>query len=143
MNSVTLVGRLTKDPGLKKTESGHSVCNMRLAIDDIYSKEDRADFFDITVWGKQAEHCERYLRKGAMVGIEGKLRSDSYTDANGKKHYPVTINANRVQFLTWPTTATQNMPTGIVQDGAQDPRAAAQAEAAASQAQAAGSEIPI
>ena len=102
MNNVNLIGRLTKDPELRKTDEGQSICTFNLAMDDTYSKEDRADFLQIKVFGLQAENCERYLRKGFIAGVQGRLRSDSYTDSEGVRRYPVTVICDRCQFLQWP-----------------------------------------
>jgi single-strand DNA-binding protein len=102
MNSVNLIGRLTKDPELRKTDEGKSISIFTLAVDDTFSKEDRADFIRITVFGKQADNCEKYLRKGFLAGVSGRFRSDIYTDAEGVKRYPIDIVADRVQFLQWP-----------------------------------------
>jgi single-strand DNA-binding protein len=103
MNTANIIGRLTKDPELRRTDEGRAICTFTLAIDDIYSKEDRADFIRVTVFGNQGENCEKYLRKGSMAGVYGRIRSDSYTDGEGVKRYPVGVIAERVQFLTWPT----------------------------------------
>ena len=102
MNSVNVIGRLTKDPEFRVTEDGKKICNLRLAIDDTFSKEDRADFISVTVFGNQGENCERYLRKGFITGVQGRMRSESYTDSEGVKRYPIKIMADRVQFLQWP-----------------------------------------
>jgi single-strand DNA-binding protein len=102
MNSVNIIGRLTKDPEMRKTVEGKTICTLRLAIDDAFSKEDRADFISVTVFGNQGDNCEKYLRKGFITGVQGRLRSDSYTDNDGVKRYPVKIIAERVQFLQWP-----------------------------------------
>ena len=93
MNSVSIIGRLVKDPEMKKTDDGMSVCDLRLAIDDTFSKEDRADFINVTVFGNQADVCERYLRKGFITGVSGHIRSDVYTDAEGARRYPVKLIA--------------------------------------------------
>jgi single-strand DNA-binding protein len=98
MNSVNIIGRLTKDPEIRKTAEGKTVCTLRLAIDDTFSREDRADFIGVTVFGNQGDNCERYLRKGFITGVQGRLRSDSYTDSEGVKRYPIKIIAERVQF---------------------------------------------
>jgi single-strand DNA-binding protein len=102
MNSVNVIGRLTKDPEIRKTEEGVTICSLRLAVDDTFSKEDRADFINVTVFGAQGEVCEKYLRKGFICGVSGRIRSDVYTDAEGVKRYPVKLTAERVQFLQWP-----------------------------------------
>ena len=106
MNNVNLIGRLTKDPELRKTEEGTSICTFNIAVDDIFSKEDRADFLRVTVFGTQAENCQKYLRKGFLTGVNGRLRSDSYTDSEGVKRYTVSITGERIQFLQFPERET-------------------------------------
>lgn len=102
MNNINVIGRLTKDPELRKTEEGKSICNFSLAIDDVHSKEERADFVRCTVFGNQGENCEKYLKKGFLAGVSGRLRSDTYKDSEGITRYPVNLIADRVQFLQWP-----------------------------------------
>ena len=102
MNSVNIIGRLVRDPEVKRTEEGRTICDLRIAVDDIFSKEGRTDFINVTVFGNQGDVCERYLRKGFMAGVSGRIRSDMYTDAEGVKRYPVKLVADRVQFLEWP-----------------------------------------
>jgi single-strand DNA-binding protein len=112
MNNVTLIGRLTKDPELRKTDDGKTICNFNLAIDDPYSKEDRADFIRVVVFGSQADNCQKYLRKGFMAGVSGRIHSDKYTDADGIKRYPIDIVAERVQFLQWRATRSNVKSVG-------------------------------
>ena len=102
MNAVNIIGRLVRDPDMNRAGNGQVVCNLRIAIDDVFSKENRADFINATVFGKQAEVCERYLRKGYLAGVSGRIRTDAYTDADGARRYPVKIIADRVQLLSWP-----------------------------------------
>jgi single-strand DNA-binding protein len=102
MNNVNLIGRLTKDPEVRKMDEGRTICTFTLAVDDTFSKEDRSDFIRVTVFGNQGDLCERYLRKGFLAGVSGRIRTDQYTDAEGVKRYPVEITAERVQFLQWP-----------------------------------------
>ena len=102
MNSVNFIGRLTHEPEVKKTGNGLSVCDLRFAIDDTHSKEDRSDFINVTVFGNQADVCERYLRKGFLAGVSGRIRSETYTGQDGVKRYPVKVVADRVQFVQWP-----------------------------------------
>ena len=108
MNAVNIVGRLVKDPEIKKTDDGRTVCDLRFAIDDPFSKSDRSDFITVTTFGVQAENCDKYLRKGLMAGITGRIRSDVYTDADGIKRYPVKIMADRVQYLEYPERARES-----------------------------------
>jgi single-strand DNA-binding protein len=102
MNNVSLIGRLTRDPEMKRFGDGKIVANLTIAVDDTFSRDDRTDFFRISVWGNQAELCEKYLRKGFLTGVSGRMRADEYKDAEGKKHYPVSVSADRIQFLQWP-----------------------------------------
>ena len=101
MNNVNIIGRLCRDPELKKIEGGKSICTFSLAVDDVFAKEDRADFIRVTVFGNQGDNCAKYLKKGFLAGVSGRFRSDSYTDAEGVKRYPISIIAERVQFLSW------------------------------------------
>ena len=105
MNNINLIGRLTKDPESKKTEEGRTICNFTVAIDDTWSKEDRADFIRVTVFGNQGDNCQKYLRKGILTGVSGRIRSDVYTGDDGVVRYPVTVTADRVQFIQWPDRA--------------------------------------
>ncbi|MCL2343396.1 MAG: single-stranded DNA-binding protein [Firmicutes bacterium] len=102
MNAVNIIGRLTKDPEIRKTQDGTTICNLRIAIDDSHSREDRTDFIGVTVFGSQGDVCEKYLRKGFLCGVSGRLRSDVYTDQEGIKRYPITLTADRVQFIQFP-----------------------------------------
>ena len=102
MNSVNIIGRLVRDPEIKKTDEGLAICNLRIAVDDAHSKDDRADFINVTAFGIQANLCERYLRKGFITGVSGHIRSEVYTDSAGVKRYPVKVTAENVQFLQWP-----------------------------------------
>jgi single-strand DNA-binding protein len=108
MNAINVIGRLTKDPDLRRMEdSGRAICTFTLAVDDVDSKEDRADFIRVSVFGNQGENCDKYLRKGSLAGVSGRIKSDSYVDKEGVKRYPVGVVADRVQFLTWPSEPLQ------------------------------------
>ena len=102
MNSVNIIGRLTRDPDKKKTGEGRTICSFTLAVDDIYSKDERTDFLRITVFGNPGDLCERYLRKGFLAGVTGRLRNESYADSEGKTRYALNIIAENVRFLQWP-----------------------------------------
>ena len=102
VNSINVIGRLTRDPELRETSEGKSVCNFSLAVNDVHSKEDRADFIRCTVFGVQGEKCEKHLKKGVLTGVSGRIRSDTYKDSEGITRYPVSIIADRVKFLEWP-----------------------------------------
>lgn len=98
INSVVLTGRLTKDVDLRVTNYGKNVARFTLAVDRNYKSDQQADFFTVSVWGKQAENMATYCHKGSLVGIQGHLRSGSY-DKNGQKVYFVDVEADSVQFL--------------------------------------------
>jgi single-strand DNA-binding protein len=102
MNQVVLIGRLTRDPELRFIpNSGTAVARFSMAVNREFSKEKEADFFNIVVWGKPAESCANYLKKGRLVAVNGSMRNNNYEDKNGVKHYNIEINAQRVEFLEW------------------------------------------
>lgn len=102
MNNVVLIGRLTKDPELRYIpESQNAVATFTLAVDRPFAKEKQADFIRITVFGKQAENCERFLTKGRMAGIQGRIQTGSYKNKEGATVYTTDVVADRVEFLEW------------------------------------------
>jgi single-strand DNA-binding protein len=105
INRVVLVGNLTKDPELRSTPSGTSICKLRIAVNTRRKDEtgqwvDKPNYFDVTVWGNQGESCAQYLSKGRPVAIDGRLdwREWDATDGSGKRQ-AVEIIAENVQFL--------------------------------------------
>jgi single-strand DNA-binding protein len=113
MNQVVLIGRLTRDPELRFIpNSGTAVARFSIAVNREFKREGQpdADFFNIVVWGKSAENCANYLKKGRLVAVNGSLRNNNYEDKNGVKHYSIEINANRVQFLEWGDNNNNNRP---------------------------------
>ncbi len=104
MNSVNLIGRLTRDPEVRYTSGTQmAVASFTIAIDRMTREgaERQADFPRITVFGKQAENCEKYLVKGRKVAIEGRIQTGSYQNKNGDTVYTTDVVANRVEFLEW------------------------------------------
>lgn len=100
MNNVVLIGRLTRDPELRYIpESQTAVATFTLAVDRPFSKEKQADFIRITVFGKQAENCERFLTKGRMAAVQGRLQTGSYKNKEGATVYTTDVVADRVEFL--------------------------------------------
>lgn len=121
MNSVVLIGRLTKDPEIRYTpENLKPVATFSIAVDRPFAKEKTADFFNIVVFGKPAENCGSFLIKGRLVGIQGRLQNDSYTDKEGIKRYRTDIIADRVEFLEWGDKAKGGLPPGITEDTEDD-----------------------
>ena len=105
INRVVLTGNLTRDPELRSTSSGTSVCSLRIATNtrrkDPHTGEwtDRANYFDVTVWGAQGENCARFLSKGRPVAIDGRLEWREWETQEGHKRQAVDIIADAVQFL--------------------------------------------
>lgn len=101
MNSVTLIGRLVSDPKISNGET--PVARFAIAIDRPVRQgaEKKADFPHIVVFGKQAENCERFLAKGRLVGIQGRIQTGSYTSKAGNVVYTTDVIADRVEFLEW------------------------------------------
>ena len=100
LNKVILMGRLTADPELRQTTSGISTCRFSVAVDRPYRKdqERQADFIRVNTWRQTAEFVSRYFSKGKMIIVEGSLRNNDYTDANGVKHYSMEVQADNVSF---------------------------------------------
>jgi single-strand DNA-binding protein len=116
MNSVNLIGRLTKDPEIRYTGDQKAVAKFTVAIDDGYGDAKKTNFISIVVFGKQAENCERFLAKGKLVGISGKIQTGSY-EKDGRKVYTTDVVANNVYFLEWGEKAAKDndIPEGFSQ----------------------------
>ncbi len=104
LNRVTLVGRLTRDPELRHTSGGQAVCSIRLAVtsrgrDDAGNWTDKSNFFDVTVFGRQAETATNYLSKGRRVGVDGRLSWREWEAQDGGKRQTVEVIANDIFFL--------------------------------------------
>jgi single-strand DNA-binding protein len=104
INRVVLTGNLTRDPELKSTPSGMSVCKLRIASnsrrkDGSGQWVDKPNYFDVTVWGAQGENCANYLSRGRPVAIDGRLEWREWDDPQGNKRQAVDIIADSVQFL--------------------------------------------
>jgi single-strand DNA-binding protein len=102
MNQVILIGRLTRDPELRFIAgSGKAVTTFTLAVDRPFSREKKADFFRIVVFGRPAENCAQYLAKGRLTAVQGRIQNNNYETATGEKRYSIDIIADRVEFLEW------------------------------------------
>ena len=104
INRVVLVGNLTKDPELRHLPSGSSVCALRIAVNSRRRDEsgqwvDKPNYFDVSVFGNQAESCAQYLSKGRPVGIDGRLDWREWDAQDGSKRQAVQVIAESVQFL--------------------------------------------
>lgn len=101
MNRVILVGRITKDPEIKSTQSNIAVVTFTLAVNRQFadqSGEKQADFIQCVVWRKQAENLARFVRKGALLGVEGRIQTRQYEADNGTR-YVTEVVCDSVQFL--------------------------------------------
>lgn len=104
LNRVTLVGRLTRDPELRHTASGDPVCSIRLAVssrarDESGNWGDRSNYFDVTVFGRQADTVTTYLTKGRRIGVDGRLSWREWQAQDGTRRQSVEVIANDIFFL--------------------------------------------
>ena len=104
MNSVVLIGRLTRDPEVRYiSESQMAIATFTVAIDrpTRSGQEKKTGFPRVTVFGRQAENCEKFLAKGRLVGVQGRIQTGSYTNKDGVTVYTTDVVADRVEFLEW------------------------------------------
>lgn len=117
MNSVILIGNLTKDPEMSYTPNTQTaVCHFTIAVNRPKKdgQDQGADYPRIVVWGKQAENCDRYLSKGRKVAVNGRIQTGSYKDKNGQTVYTTDVVANNVEFLGG--SEGQNSPSNARND---------------------------
>jgi len=102
LNSVNIMGNLTRDPEMRYTPAGKGVCTMSIANNRIYTKNGErvteVSYFDVDVWGVIAENCVKYLKKGSGIIVEGRLRQDRW-EKDGKTQSRVRITANNIHFM--------------------------------------------
>lgn len=135
LNSTALIGRMTKDPNLKYTQSGKGVANFTLAVERNFKDangEKTTDFINCVIWGKGAETLCNYTHKGSMVGVVGEINTRSYENQQGQKVFVTEVNVRDFQFLSYdkdeqkqasvPTTdpfkPMENDPTTTISDDA-------------------------
>lgn len=106
MNIVVLIGRMVRDPEVRYTNSGMAICTFTVAVDrdrrntnEVRENEPTADFPRVTVFGKQAEACGKYLTKGRRVGVFGHIKTGSYMNKQDVKVYTTDVVASRVEFI--------------------------------------------
>ena len=102
MNKAFLIGRLTRDPELRYSSSNAAIVNFSIAIDRQYTNNQgqrETDFINIVAFQKQAENIKKYLTKGSLVAVDGRIQTRNYEDKDGKKVYVTEVVADRVQFL--------------------------------------------
>ena len=110
INKVVLVGRLTKDPVLRKTANGASIVSFTVACTRRFKQEGQpdADFINTVAWNKTADIVHQYTHKGSLVGVEGRIQTRSYDDQSGKRVYVTEVVADSVQFLESKSAAASN-----------------------------------
>src|SRR6056297_2203586 len=104
VNKAILVGNLGRDPELRQTPSGQSVCNFTLATSETWNdrngeRVERTEWHRIVAWGKTGELCAQYLSKGRTVYVEGRIQTREWEDKDGNKRYTTEINAQNVNFI--------------------------------------------
>ncbi|MEK4231216.1 single-stranded DNA-binding protein [Solibacillus sp. FSL H8-0538] len=123
INRVVLVGRLTKDPELRYTPSGVPMARFTIAVNRTFSNqqgEREADFIGCIAWRKQAENLANFMKKGSLIGVEGRIQTGSYEGQDGKRVYTTDVIADAVQFLESRGTASNtSQPTSNQQYGGQ------------------------
>lgn len=115
LNRVVLIGRLTRDPELRRTQSGAAVTSFTIAVDKRFSRDDKtANFFPIVAWNATAENVAKYMRKGSLVAVDGRLDHRTFERNDGSRGSVIEVIADSVVFLE-PKGATEG-DTGYQQD---------------------------
>lgn len=102
LNRIALVGRLTKDPEVRYTSDNQTaIAKFSIAVDRTFKRDGQqsADFIPIVVFGKSAENCGKYIKKGRLVAVSGRLQTRTWDDQEGKRHYATEVIADEVDFL--------------------------------------------
>lgn len=125
INRVVLVGRLTRDPELRATTSGASVCGLRIACNGVRRDpegdyHERPNFFDVSVFGAQGESVHRYMRKGGRVAIDGRLEWREWEGPEQQRRQAVSVVAESVQFLDGPGESRGEGEPGLGDPGEDD-----------------------
>ena len=119
MNSVQLIGRLTRDPEIRYTDGGASIARFGLAVDRRFKQENGADadFINIVAFGKTAEFIEKYFHKGMKIALNGRIQTGSYTDKDGKNVYTTDVVAENVEFCESKGNSANNDTPTPAQNG--------------------------
>jgi len=104
LNRVLMIGNLTRDPELRYIPSGAAVASFTIAMNRVYKlpsgeKKEEVSFVRVVAWGRQAETCGEYLKKGSLIFVEGRLQSRSWETPDGQKRSTVEVSASNVQFI--------------------------------------------
>jgi single-strand DNA-binding protein len=115
MNKANLVGRLVRDPEVRYTSNNQTaIAKFTIAVNRMFKQEGQpdADFIPIIVFGKSAENCGKYIAKGSLVGVSGKIQTRSWDDQEGKRHFATEIVADEVHFLDKGEAKQENKSEG-------------------------------
>lgn len=115
MNKAFLIGRLTRDPELRYSSSNAAIVNFSIAIDRQYTNQQgqrETDFINIVAFQKQAENIKKYVSKGSLVAVDGRIQTRNYEDKDGKRVYVTEVVADRVQFLDSRNSGNVVAPAG-------------------------------
>ncbi len=117
LNKVFILGRVTADPALKSTNSGMQVANFSIATNRVWNdkagnRKEETEFHNVVVWGRQAEVACRFLKKGGLVLVEGRLQTRTWDDKTGQKRKTTEIVCERIQLGPKPMGGAKNVPLG-------------------------------
>ena len=104
LNKAFLIGRLTRDPEIKSTSSGQTICTFGMATNRVWTdsdtkkKQEKVEFHNIVLWGRLAEISSQYLSKGSLILLEGRIQTRSWEDNSGNKRYTTEIVGENIQF---------------------------------------------
>jgi len=111
INKAIIMGRLTHEPELRQTGTGHSVCSFSIAVNNGYGENRRTDFINCVAWNKTAEFVSRYFTKGKMIIVIGRITTRAWEDKNGKRCYATDVVADEVSFGESKGTASESKPS--------------------------------
>lgn len=123
LNRVVLVGRLTRDPDLRYTPNGIAVANFNIAVNRPFKNQNgdqEADFLNCVIWRKPAENLANYMKKGSMIGVDGRLQSRTFEGKDGKTVYVTEVVADSVQFLESRNSNNSEKPNSSAQNNYQN-----------------------
>ena len=113
VNKVMVLGNLGRDPELRHTGTGKAVATLRIATNEVWNdqsgeRQERTEWHNVVVWGRSAENCGQYLKKGRSVFVEGRLQTRKWQDKEGQDRYTTEIVADRVQFIGGPSSGASS-----------------------------------
>lgn len=117
MNKLTIIGNLTKDPELRTTATGLSVCTFTVAVNRKKGDQEQADFFRVSAWRELANVCAKWLIKGRKVAVVGPVSISTYTGQDGKTYANLEVMAQDVEFLSPAGETAQEAPKTAPQQG--------------------------